>query len=256
MTATAPARARRAQLDPTSVVVLGLAATAWSGMIAIAASPWAGSFSHSALETIGARPWEVATLAVGWVLMVVATMLPTIVPLVSLFGRMTARRDDRRRLRALLLAGYAGVWLAAGLAMHGGDLGVHRLVHHWSWLAANTWAIDAVTLGAAAAYEASGVKARCLRRCRAPRSFIRRRWSGGSEARQALSIGFDHGVYCLGCCWALMLVMFSVGVSNVLWMLALTAVMVVEKTSPSGMRARAPVAIWLLTGALLAVIVR
>jgi predicted metal-binding membrane protein len=238
------------------VVVLGVAAAAWVAVIAIGASPWATYFSHGALEGIGAHPWAVATLAAGWALMVMAMMLPASLPLVGMFTRVTARREDRGRLLAILIVAYVGVWMATGVVMHVGDLGIHTLVDRWSWLARHTWVIAAGTLALAGAYQFSGLKLRCLKRCRTPQSFIRRHWHGGTPTADALRMGLDHGAYCVGCCWALMLVMFSVGVANVAWMLTLAAVMLVERTARIGERLRAPVGAWLLAGALLAVLAR
>jgi predicted metal-binding membrane protein len=237
-------------------VVLGLSAAAWLAVIAIGASPWAPYFSHGALDGVGLHPWAVATLAAGWALMVMAMMLPASLPLVGLFARVTERRADRGRLMAILVGAYLAVWLATGVAMHVGDLGIHTLVDRWGWLAGNTWIIAAATLALAGGYQLSAVKVRCLKRCRTPQSFIRRHWRGTSPSADALRMGLDHGAYCVGCCWALMLVMFSVGVANVAWMLVLTGVMVVERTARMGLRLRVPVGAWLLAGALLAVLAR
>jgi predicted metal-binding membrane protein len=239
-----------------SIAVLGLAAAAWAAVIAIGASSWAPYFSHGALEGIGGHPWAVATLAAGWTLMVMAMMLPASTPLVDLFARVVARREDRGRLMAILVGAYLAVWLATGVAMHVGDLGIHTLVDRWGWLAAHTWVIAAGTLALAGAYQFSDLKVRCLKRCRTPHSFIRAHWHGASPSGEALRMGLDHGAYCVGCCWALMLVMFSVGVANVAWMLTLTGVMAIERAARIGQRLRAPVGVWLLAGALLAALVR
>jgi predicted metal-binding membrane protein len=222
---------------------------AWLAVLSIAATRWSVDFSHDALANFGAHSWAVGTLFLGWVLMVVAMMVPTTLPLLSLFGRMTARRPERG-LREILLGGYVLVWVAAGAAMHLGDFGIHRLVAAWPWLAQHTWLIGAGTLALAGAYQFSALKTRCLSRCRTPQSFLRKHWRGGSAGAQALRIGLDHGVYCVGCCWSLMLVMFSVGVGNGFWMLALAAVMLLEKTTAVGSRATKPVGVGLLAAAL------
>jgi predicted metal-binding membrane protein len=254
--ATARSAVRVARPEAPSAAVLGLAAAAWLAVVAIAASPWAMYFGHGALEGIGGHPWAVATLAAGWVLMVMAMMLPSSLPLLGLFARVVARREDRGWLQAILVGAYLVVWLVTGIVMHVGDLAIHTLVDHWGWLGRNTWIIAAGTLALAGGYQFTAVKARCLKRCRTPQSFIRRHWRGGEPAMDALRMGLDHGVYCVGCCWALMLVMFSIGVANIAWMLTLTGVMVVERTTRIGLRMRAPVGAWLLAGALLAVLAR
>jgi predicted metal-binding membrane protein len=242
---------RASPFDATAAAVLGSAALGWLALLALSTSPWTGFFGHAALQHLGAHPWAVAFMAAGWILMVVAMMLPTTLPLLALFGRVTAEREDRWRLRAILVGAYVLVWVAAGAVMHAGDFGIHRLVDHWHWLANHTWMISAGTLVLAGFYQFTGAKSRCLRRCRTPQSFLRRHWRGGPASVQALRIGLDHGAYCVGCCWSLMLVMFSVGVGNIVWMLLLTTLMVIEKTARLGQRASAPIGIWLLIAALL-----
>jgi predicted metal-binding membrane protein len=230
--------------DGAAKAVFAAAGLAWLLAIGLAATPFDRDFGHGALEGIGHHPWVVLSLMAGWVLMVAAMMLPTAVPLVSGFARAVDPAADRRRLVVTLLAGYVVVWLAAGVAMHAGDLGVHWLVHRSAWLREHTWTIAAGTLVVAGLYQFSAAKARFLRCCRAHRRLI----AGDASA---FRIGMTHGAHCVGCCWGLMLVMFSVGVASVTWMFALTAVMVAEKVTPVGHRASAPAGAWLLCCAAL-----
>jgi predicted metal-binding membrane protein len=247
--AAAGSAARPSRIVPA---LLACSAAAWLALVAVSASPWSGAFEHGALEE--PHRWHVATLAAGWILMVAAMMLPTSLPLFALFARLTAARTDRRRLMVLLVGVYVLVWTVAGMAMHVADLGVHRLVDHWRWLELHPWAIPAGTLALAGAYQLSALKQRCATRCRTPQGFIRAHWHGGAAPADTMRLALDHAASCVGCCWALMLVMFSVGVGSIAWMAALTAVMAAEKTFDSGPRLRTPVAIWLLAGALLTVI--
>jgi predicted metal-binding membrane protein len=246
--ARVPGLARR---NTATHAVLALAAVAWLVAVAIVASPWSSYFSHGALDHLGSHAWALATLAAGWIVMVVAMMLPTTVPLVSALAEVTADRPDRRRLLATLMLGYVLVWLAAGVGLHAGDLGIHWLVKHSGWLRDNTWAIETGTLAIAGAYQLTSLKGGCLRSCRAAPAVIRRHWGGDRPGAAAMRMGLEHGAYCVGCCWSLMLVMFSVGVGAFAWMLALTVVMVAEKTLAVGERARVPVGIWLLCGAII-----
>ena len=87
----------------------------------------------------------------------------------------------------------------------------------------------------AGAFQFSSLKDRCLRKCRHPGSFLLAHYRGGEAG--AFRLGRLHGLYCLGCCWALMLVMFAAGVASLVWMALLTALMVHEKTRPAGARA-------------------
>jgi predicted metal-binding membrane protein len=241
---------------PSRIVpaLLATSAAAWLALVALSGSAWSGAFEHGALEDLGAHRWHVATLAAGWVLMVAAMMLPTSLPLFALFARLTAARPDRRSLMVILVGVYLLAWIVVGVAMHVADFGVHRLVDEWRWLELHAWAIPAATLALAGGYQLSGLKLRCATRCRTPQGFIRAHWHGASAPAETSRLALDHAASCVGCCWALMLVMFSVGVGSIAWMAVLTAVMAAEKTADVGPRLRAPVAIWLLAGALLTVI--
>jgi predicted metal-binding membrane protein len=225
---------------PGSGRVIATGGTAWVLTAALVASSAGGDFEHGALDRAPAHPWLVATLAGGWVLMVAAMMVPTTLPLVS-----SATRALGREATSAVLAGYVSVWLVAGVAMHAGDLGVHWVAHHWAWLGGHTWAIAAATLAIAGLYQFSPAKRRFLSCCRAPDRLL--------ESATPFRAGLAHGTHCLACCWALMLVMFSVGVASVAWMLALTVAMVAEKVTSAGQRASAPVGVWLLCCAALTV---
>lgn len=249
VTSAHPWRVRR---PAPAAAVLGLAALSWLALLMLVASPWASFFGHGALRRLPAHPWMVATMAAGWMLMVGASMLPTTLPLVGLFARLTSGRADRRSLLVILLGSYLVVWLAIGLAMYTGDVGIHAMVGRWTWLAQHLWVISSGALILAGAYQFSGLKSRCLTRCRSPLSILRRHWRGGSVRRQAVRIGLDHGLHCAGCCWALMLVMFSLGVANLVWMVALSILVLIEKGTPMGPRISAPAGIGLLAAAMAA----
>jgi predicted metal-binding membrane protein len=189
---------------------------------------------------------QVTLYLVGWTLMTVAMMLPTTVPLLEIFRRLTVRRPERSQLVALVITGYLGVWAGFGVAAHLGDWVLHQIVERSAWLQANAWLIGAATLLLAGGFQFSRLKYRCLDKCRAPLSFVMERWRGRRDYRNALLLGINHGIFCIGCCWALMLLMFGIGVGNVGWMLALGAVMAVEKNMPWGRKLSAPLGVALL----------
>jgi predicted metal-binding membrane protein len=172
----------------------------------------------------------------GWLLMCAAMMLPTTFPLLEIFRRLTARRPNRRWLMALLLSGYLGAWGAFGLLAHAADLGLQTLAERSMWLTLHGWVLGGIVLAVAGLFQFSSLKYRCLDKCRAPLSFVTRSWRGGQASSQAFALGFHHGLYCVGCCWALMLLMFIVGTGNVGWMMVLGAVMAAEKNLPWGRR--------------------
>ena len=187
--------------------------------------------------------------AAAWVLMVAAMMLPTTFPLLAMFRRITGARPDATRLLSLVVLGFFAAWLAFGIAAHAADAAIRWAAARDPWFIAHGWTIGAAVLAAAGLFQWSALKYRCLDECRTPFGFVVARWHGRSPAREAFRIGVDHGVFCVGCCWALMLIMFVVGVGSVGWMLALAALMAAEKNLSIGRHLRTPVGLGLLGGA-------
>ena len=140
------------------------------------------------------------------------------------------------------------------MAAHLLDAGLHILVAGTSWLMLNGWIVGASVLATAGAFQFSALKYRCLDQCRTPFSFLNAHWRGHAPAREALLLGIHHGIFCVGCCWAVVLMMFVVGTGNVGWMLVLGAPMAIEKTMPWGKRLSAPLGAGLLawSGAVVA----
>jgi predicted metal-binding membrane protein len=225
---------------------------AWVTLWAWERSPYGRYLDHGRLGEIaldgaaGSVIVPVTLYILGWTLMTVAMMLPTTVPLLEIFRRLTARRPERSQLMVLVIAGYLGVWAGFGVAAHAADWALHEIVERSAWLETNAWAIGAATLLSAGVFQFSRLKYRCLDKCRAPLSFVMEYWRGRHDHRNALVLGIHHGIFCVGCCWALMLLMFGVGVGNVGWMLVLGAVMAVEKNLPWGRKLSAPLGLVLL----------
>ena len=219
-----------------------LVALAWMTLWIWDRSPYGCYLDHGRLAEIGAASLltPVVLYLIGWTLMTTAMMLPTTIPLLEIFRRLTARRPERSQLMTLLIAGYLGVWVAFGAAAHLADWILHELVERNPWLEANAYVIGAGTLLLAGAFQFSRLKYRCLDKCRAPLSFVMEYWRGSHDRRNALFLGVHHGLFCLGCCWALMLLMFGVGVGNIGWMLSLGMIMAVEKNMPWGRRLSRP----------------
>jgi predicted metal-binding membrane protein len=145
------------------------------------------------------------------------------------------------------------VWFGFGMGAHALDFGLHAAAHRSSWFISNAWLVGAAVLATAGLFQFSRLKYRCLDACRTPVSFIIRHWHGVSPRASAFRLGVHHGVYCVGCCWAIMLLMFSVGTGNVGWMLMLGAVMAIEKNAPWGRRLSRPLGVVLAGWAVLIV---
>jgi predicted metal-binding membrane protein len=170
----------------------------------------------------------------AWQVMIAAMMLPSSLPFVRLFvGAIVDRARSGRTLGALL-AGYAIVWTTFGAVAFGGDLALHQVAHSSPRLHEQQWLIAGAVLAVAGGFQFSSLKDRCLRVCRHPGVYLMRHYRHGTRA--AFRLGVGHAFFCLGCCWALMLLMFAAGVANLWWMAALTALMVYEKTGRHGVR--------------------
>lgn len=149
-----------------------------------------------------------------------------------------------------MLAGYIAAWVAFGALAHLGDFGIHRAVEATPWLHQRTWLLSALPLLVAGGYQFTPLKYMCLDKCRSPYSFIVEHWQGGNPARQALGLGIHHGVFCVGCCWSLMLLMFALSAGSPLWMLTLAALMAVEKNVGWGRQLSTPVGVTFLSAGL------
>jgi predicted metal-binding membrane protein len=238
-------------------LMASLIGLAWVSLWMWDRSPYAGYLHHAQLGELGASGpafFRMALYLLGWILMTTAMMLPTTIPLLEIFRRLTARRPDRGVLLSIVIAGYLAAWLGFGIAAHLGDWLLHEMVEHIAWLGQHAWIIGAGTLILAGAFQFTALKYRCLDKCRAPLSFVTEYWRGRHDRRNALMLGVNHGIFCVSCCWALMLLMFGVGVGNVGWMLVLAALMAMEKNMPWGRRLSASVGVALLgCGALVLV---
>ena len=232
--------------------ISALIALAWLILATWSYSPYGRYLNHDQLgelTTDGSAPTIVLSAALyigGWILMTAAMMLPTTLPLLAIFRRLTAQRADRAQLVGLLIAGYLAIWLVFGIAAHLADWLLHEIVEHVAWLEANAWVIGATIFLLAGLFQFSALKYRCLEKCRTPLTFVSEHWRGRHERRNALLLGIRHGLFCVGCCWALMLLMFAIGIGNLGWMLILGALMAIEKNLPWGRRVSAPVGIALV----------
>jgi predicted metal-binding membrane protein len=170
-----------------------------------------------------------------WAAMMAGMMLPTITPLLLLYARAMRTRTDVANASAriyAMAAGYVVVWAAFSV----GATILQRVLGEASWLTVMmepaSSRIAAVLLFIAGAYQLTPLKAACLRGCRSPITALTTRWREGAIG--AFRMGVSHGMYCLGCCWALMLLLFAGGVMNLAVILVLTAWVVIEKLAPFG----------------------
>ena len=241
---------------PFLPLFVALVGASWAALWLWSASPyarylehpgWLDATSFAAFCRSAAVPAGVHALA--WLLMIAAMMLPTTYPLLATFRRITASRRDASLLLALVCLGFVVVWAAFGVAAWAADAGVRAWVQRSDTFVRHGWLLGAGVLAAAGLFQFSKLKYRCLDACQSPFVFVAARWHGRVPRREALQLGMAHGAFCVGCCWALMVVTFVVGMGSLGWMLALAALMAAEKNLPWGRRLRAPLGIGLLLAA-------
>jgi predicted metal-binding membrane protein len=228
---TAASRTRGPARVPA--VVVAAIAGAWAVALVAEASGGRSWLHHDALLD-GQAPPRAALLLflIAWQVMVAAMMLPSSIPMIRLFAAVAVNQERRARLLAHFIAGYALVWTAFGAVAFAGDAVLHAVVEHVAWLEPRPWVIGSAVLAVAGAFQFSGLKDRCLDACRHPAAFLLPRYRRGTTA--AFRLGRTHGLYCLGCCWALMLLMFAAGLADLRWMAALGALMAYEKIGRHG----------------------
>jgi predicted metal-binding membrane protein len=241
-TASRTAPATRVRHDP-AVLLWGVAGACWAGTLALVLTAGVGH-GHAPGEDPVPWPAQVALSLAAWTVMVGAMMLPTLVPLARLFAAVSARTPCPWPARAGLYAGYLGAWVAVAPVALGAGWGLHLLVGASPWLEARDGLVLGGALLLAGGFQFSRLKDACLTTCRSPASFLWQSYRRGF--RGAGRLGVRAGLWCLGCCWALMLLMVATGAGSLAWMLALTAVMVAEKTARWGARLVRPVGFALL----------
>jgi len=191
-----------------------------------------------AMATPADWTWAYAFLMFGmWWVMMIAMMLPSAAPMILLFA-LVNRRSHAKGEPYVPTAVFAGAYLVAwgGFSVIATALqwGLERAELLSPMMASSTVVLGAALLVLAGAYQLSPLKHACLRQCRGPIDFISRHWRAGRQG--AFRMGVHHGLYCLGCCWALMALLFFGGAMNLYWIAGLAMFVLLEKTIPPGLR--------------------
>ena len=225
--------------------LLGIALLAWAYLFYDAKRMNAGSACCN-LAAMNAAPINtVLALFVMWSVMMVAMMLPSALPMVLTFAAVSRNRRAAGRAHvsvAMFVAGSVVVWSAFSVLAAAAQWLLHRSLLLSSEMASTSSILAGVLLLIAGIFEFTPLKRKCLTHCRGTVEFIMTRWREGRGG--ALRMGVEHGVFCTGCCWALMALLFILGVMNLLWVAALTILVCVEKMLPA--RAHVSFAIGLL----------
>ncbi len=214
-----------------------------AGVVGLAGLAWLELWRHHGTMAMDAAmprpaPWALPALgaaAIMWSVMMIAMMVPSAAPVLLLYGRMqqNQRKDAKATAPTSLFAlGYLIVWIVWGLAAAALQWVLQALVLLSPHLAATTPLLSAIFLLVAGAYQLTPWKDACLAHCQSPLGFLLTRWREGPWG--ALRMGLHHGAYCVGCCWALMGLLFVGGVMNLLWVAILAGFVLLEKVVARG----------------------
>lgn len=217
------------------VTLILLSGLAWAVTVYEAGSMGWGMFTCS--MTMG-TPFSVgngALYVVLWGVMMVAMMFPAMTPIVGLF-RSIAKRKQEQGLSFtpawVFIGGYVTLWTLTGSVGYAADVAIQTLPEQFPTLRTYGAVIGGLTLAGAGIYQLTPLKYLCLSQCRSPLGFLLGSWRDGYMG--AFRMGLEHGLYCLGCCWSLMTILFVVGTMNLVWMGLLSAVIFAEKIVPYG----------------------
>ena len=255
----APARAPRRDRVLIAGCLLLITALAWAYLVHLDHRMAASANSATAMAQMGMTldapwgAWDVFLTTVMWAVMMVGMMSPSAAPVLLLFAEMQRRRPERSAPLAVPLfgVGYITLWLGFSVCAALAQWALHEGALLSSTLAAASPRVGGGILIAAGVYQLTPAKGTCLNHCQSPVGFLMTNWRDG--ARGAFQMGLRHGRFCLGCCWALMCVLFTVGVMNLVWVAALTAFILLEKSGRLGTHvARVGGVVMIVAGILLA----
>lgn len=206
------------------LIVVGLA---WTYL-------WTGPGMSMMMPAVWTPGYAVLMFFMWWIMMV-AMMLPSAAPMILVFARANHQQLEASRARVATSAfvlGYLATWAAFSLVATLAQWALERNSLLTSSLVPAGVLLSASILIVAGLYQLTPVKQACLRRCRSPLTFISTHWRQGPHG--ALRMGFLHGIFCVGCCWVLMALLFVGGVMNLYWIAGLALFVLFEKTVPAG----------------------
>jgi predicted metal-binding membrane protein len=214
--------------------LLVLAAAAWAVLV------WQSSMADTEqMENMLTMDMGAPLFLAIWVAMMVAMMFPTAAPLILTFAKVQARKQQSGKPYVptwVFVSSYLAIWTAFGALAYAAALGATELADNSMWVMDNAARIGGGVLILAGVYQFSPLKNICLSKCRAPMAFILTSWRTGYGG--ALRMGFEHGLYCLGCCWLFFVIVFPLGMMNVAVLAAIVLLIFAEKSLPFGHRAR------------------
>ena len=223
---------RAGKLQREQYLILGsllfLAGLAWTFLI------WQSRSMGS--QAMGLTMGMSAALFIAiWTVMMIAMMFPAAAPMILMFSKIYASKRQQQQAFVptwVFVSAYLFIWSLSGVLFYPLAVGVESLAANSMWLMNNAARIGGAILLLAGLYQLSPLKHTCLSKCRTPVQFILSSWHDGCGG--ACRMGLEHGIYCLGCCWLLFVILFPLGIMNIAIMALVTALIFAEKALPFG----------------------
>ncbi len=243
------------------VVAAALAALAllsWACLFWMAASPaMHAAMDHASMTGMSAglerwSPPQFLAMLLMWSIMMIGMMTPSVAPMILIYARVARQASGRGTIFASsgwFALGYFLAWTGFAFVATLLQWGLERALLLSPMMATTSKLLGGALLIAAGLYQWTPLKDACLSQCQSPLSFIQRHGGFRPQRIAALGLGLRHGVYCIGCCWALMILLFVAGVMNLLWIAALGALVLAEKLIPGRLFQRITGILLILAGA-------
>ncbi|GAC1338458.1 MAG: DUF2182 domain-containing protein [Acetobacteraceae bacterium] len=218
-----------------ALVLSGLVAATLLAWIELCREAGGAGMAAREMPVMAGSPQDVPALVSMWIVMMAAMMLPSAAPMILLYATIARRRREQGHAAVgagLFTLGYGVVWASFGLAAALLQVWLAEAALLSPTMATTSVGLAGAVLIGAGLYQWSPLKQACLRRCQSPLEFLLGHWREGGAG--AVRMGLLHGAVCLGCCWALMGVLFVGGVMNLLWVTGLAGLILVEKMAPPG----------------------
>ncbi len=183
------------------------------------------------------KPIEFGYVFVMWVVMMIGMMTPSAAPAILIYaaiGRQAVAEGRPFASTAWFAGGYLMAWITFSVAASSAQWALERAALLTPMMAAASGTLGGVVLILAGLYQWTPLKDACLSHCQSPFTFILSRGGFRGDAAGSLSIGWRHGLYCVGCCWAMMVLLFVLGIMNLFWIATLAILILLEKVIPSG----------------------
>jgi predicted metal-binding membrane protein len=232
--------------------ILLLSVVCWLFLVWIAvdmSQPFAQLTMPASSNWRGATVFAVWTM---WALMMAAMMLPSALPMILTFVNLCVRTRERTR-GSSFVAAYLIVWFVFSAGATAAQWTLQAMDWVNPMIVSTSALLTALLLLIAGVYQFSRVKQVCLSHCRTPMGFLIGEWRAGWQG--AFVMGLRHGLLCVGCCWALMALLFVGGVMNLAWIAALSLAVAVEKLAPGGERLGSLLGLGLIAAGLVKLLV-